>query len=86
MTQARETVPDLDADFDYGRLCGRARFTGTHPRVMAKRIAEKDWEVRPTRSVRHRQDKLGNRVLSFIENRILGFRLGEHRNYVLLPR
>jgi glycosyltransferase involved in cell wall biosynthesis len=84
VTRARETVPDLDADFDYGRLWGRARFTGTHPRVMAKRIAEKNWEVLPTRSARHRQDKLGNAILSFIENRILGVRIGEHRNYVLL--
>ena len=81
--QARETVPDLDADFDYGRLWGRACFSGTHPRVMAKRIAEKDWEVTPTRSSRHRHDKLGNRLLSFVE-RTLGVRIGEHRNYTLL--
>jgi len=76
---------DADADFDYGRLWGRERFTGTHPRVMAPRIAEKNWTVRPTRSVINRHDHLGNAVLSFVENRILGFRLGEHRNYILLP-
>jgi glycosyltransferase involved in cell wall biosynthesis len=84
VAQAKEAVRDLDADFDYGRLWGRACFTEAHPRVMAKRIAEKNWEVRPTRRARHRQDKLGNAILSFIENRVLGFRIGEHRNYILL--
>jgi glycosyltransferase involved in cell wall biosynthesis len=86
VAQAREAVPDLNTDFDYGRLWGRARFGGTHPAVMASRIAEMDWEVRPTRSTRHRQDRLGNALLSFLENRILGFRIGENRNYMLLPR
>ncbi len=82
--EARKGTPDLDAEFDFGRLWGRARFTGTHPRVMARRIAEKNWQIRPTRSSFHRHDKLGNLLLSFIENHILGFRLGEHRNYILL--
>jgi len=81
---AQKWFGDLDRDFDYGRLWGRARFTGTHPQVMAKRIAQLNWEVHPTRSTRHRQDKVGNLILSFIENKILGFRLGEHRNYILV--
>ncbi len=84
LEKAREMRPTLDKDFDYGRLWGRARFTGTHPRVMAQRIAEKDWEVKPTGKSRHRQDQIGNLLLSFIENGILGFRLGEYRNYILL--
>ncbi|MGD0947412.1 MAG: glycosyltransferase [Candidatus Binatia bacterium] len=74
--------PDLGSDFDYGQLHGRARFTGTHPATMRNRIAAMNWEVRPGASV-HRHDQLGIRLLSFIENRILGFRLGEHRNYIL---
>jgi len=82
--EASKWFSNLDADFDYGKLWGRARFTGTHPRVMAKRIAEINWVVKPTRSARHQQDKVGNLILSFIENRILGFRLGEYRNYILL--
>ncbi len=76
--------PDRDREFDYGQLHGRARYTGTHPAVMQGRIAAKDWEVRPGTSV-HRHDALSMRMLSFLENRILGFRLGEHRNYILLP-
>ena len=75
---------DPDADFDFGRMWGRKRFTGTHPKVMAKRIAEMNWEAHPTRSVVNRHDQVGYAILSFIENHILGFRIGEHRNYVLL--
>jgi len=76
--------PDLSRDFDYGRLHGRVRFRGTHPAVMRARIAAMDWQLRPG-ARRERHDTLGIRALSFIENRILGFRLGEHRNYILLP-
>jgi glycosyltransferase involved in cell wall biosynthesis len=82
--QANAWYPDLNREFDFGQLHGRTRFAGTHPAVMRARIAAKDWEVQPGTSVQ-RHDKLGNRVLTFIENRVLGFRLGEHRNYTLLP-
>jgi len=75
---------DPDIEFDFGRMWGRKRFTGTQPKVMAQRIAAKNWQVRPTRSVVNRHDRIGYAVLSFIENRILGFRIGEHRNYILL--
>jgi glycosyltransferase involved in cell wall biosynthesis len=83
---ARRAYGDLDRDFNFGQLHGLERFTGSHPRVMAARIAEMNWEVRPNPAPStKRHDRLGNRILSFIENRILGFRVGEHRNYILLP-
>ncbi|MFQ5666301.1 MAG: glycosyltransferase family 2 protein [Candidatus Binatia bacterium] len=82
--RADKRYPDLDQEFDFGRLHGCARYAGTHPAVMRARIAAKDWAVRHGRSVQ-RHDTLRNRALSFLENRILGFRLGEHRNYILLP-
>jgi glycosyltransferase involved in cell wall biosynthesis len=75
----------LSSDYDFGRLHGLARFHGTHPAVMRARIAAKDWQVRPGRQ-RQRHDRPHIRLLSFLENRILGFRLGEHKNYVLLRR
>jgi hypothetical protein len=76
--------PDLQRPFDYGKLRGRTRFRGTHPAVMRARIAAMDWKIQPgTRLQRH--DRLRIRLLSFLENHLLGFRLGEHRNYVLLP-
>jgi len=82
---ANQRFRDLDAEFDFGQLHGRARFTGTHPAVMRSRIAAKDWEVRAGNNLQ-RHDTLRIRLLSFLENRILGFRLGEHRNYIELPR
>jgi hypothetical protein len=81
---AHAHVPDIDAGYDFGRLHGRAPFTATHPRVMQERIAACDWQVLPTQT-QQRHDRLGMRLLSFVENRLLGFRIGEHHNYVLLP-
>jgi glycosyltransferase involved in cell wall biosynthesis len=75
--------PDKNRAFDFGRLHGRARFAGTHPAVMHARIAAKNWHVQPGRRI-ERHDRLRIRLLSFLENRVLGFRLGEHKNYVLL--
>jgi glycosyltransferase involved in cell wall biosynthesis len=86
LDKARAAYANLDRDFNWGQLHGRARFTGSHPAVMTARIAAKDWEVRPNPGPsRRHHDRPRNRVLSFIENRILGFRVGEHRNYILLP-
>ena len=81
---ARRRVPDVAQGYDFGQLHGRTRFAGTHPAVMRERIAACDWRVDPTATQR-RHDQLGQRALSFVENRVLGFRLAEHRNYVLLP-
>jgi len=81
---ARAYVPDIERDFDFGQLHGRERFTGTHPAVMRERIAAYDWQVVPT-ATRQKHDRLGVRALSWLENRVLGFRIAEHRNYVLLP-
>jgi glycosyltransferase involved in cell wall biosynthesis len=82
--RARDHVPDLQAGYDFGRLHGRARFTGTHPAVMRERIAACDWRVLPT-PTRQRHDRASVRLLSWLENRVLGFRIAEHRNYILLP-
>jgi glycosyltransferase involved in cell wall biosynthesis len=73
-----------DRDFDYGQLHGRRLFRGAHPAVMGARIAARDWQVEATRT-RRKHDQLGQRLLSWLENRVLGFRLAEHRNYILLP-
>jgi len=81
---ARAASPDLNRPFDFGMLRGRRPYDGTHPAVMAERIADYDWAVHPSNNP-HKHDRPAQRVLSFVENRIAGFRLGEHRNYVLLP-
>jgi len=82
--RARARIPDLETGYDFGRLHGRARFTGTHPAVMHERIAACDWQVLPTATAQ-KHDRFAVRALSWVENRVLGFRIAEHRNYVLLP-
>ncbi|MBI3782638.1 MAG: hypothetical protein HY270_04480 [Deltaproteobacteria bacterium] len=76
---------DRDAVFDFGQLHGVRPFRGTHPAVMRERIATKDWTVKPGPFSGLDHDRAAQRALSWIENRVLGFRVGEHRNYVLLP-
>ncbi len=77
----REHAPGA---YDYGQLHGRIRYRGTHPSVMQDRIAQCDWTAEPTETQR-KHDKLDQRALSWLENCILGFRVGERRNYLLIP-
>lgn len=74
--QCRETP------FDYGDLNRIPRFHGTHPAVMRDWIARFDWGDqlnygRPS-TVRHRHDQFKHRLLTCIEQRLLGggIRLG----------
>ncbi|HVN84452.1 MAG TPA: glycosyltransferase [Candidatus Binatia bacterium] len=82
---AQQKVPDADASYDFGLLRGRTRFTGTHPAVMDARIAEKDWTVVPSAESTQRHDLPSQRFFQFVENGVLSFKIGEHRNYILLP-
>ncbi len=77
-----DTHPQDYQYFDYGQPDNLARFTGTHPRVMEKRIAEApQWLGRGV--ARHEHDRLWVRALTWLEANILGFRIGEYRNYIL---
>jgi len=81
----RKHHPDPEAQFEYGSLKNLALFTGTHPRVMAGRIAGKSWSVPVNPSVRHEHNRFRNRVLTYIENKFLGgYRIGEYKNYRLI--
>ncbi|MBI4514611.1 MAG: glycosyltransferase family 2 protein [Deltaproteobacteria bacterium] len=82
---AQDKFPDANQSFDFGLLKGRTRFTATHPAVMAARIAQKNWTVAPSAASTQRHDRLSERLLTFAEQRLLGFKIGEHRNYILLP-
>jgi len=76
--------PDKEAEFQFGSLKHLARFSESHPRVMHQRIANKNWTIQEKPAVRHRHHRLGNRMLSFIENKILHKGIGEYRNYILI--
>ncbi|RKY62437.1 MAG: hypothetical protein DRP95_01550 [Candidatus Latescibacterota bacterium] len=70
--------------FDYGIPDHLRLFTGTHPAVMAERIAQRNWDWIPETPVRHKHDKLWVRFRSWLEENILGNRIGEYKNYDLL--
>lgn len=80
----RKQHPDREAEFAYGSLKHLGRFTGAHPKVMAERIAKKDWEIIENPTVKHRHHRLSNRVFTWIEDNILGFQLGVYKNYILI--
>ncbi len=81
--------------FDYGPLGRLAEFGGTHPAVMAERIARFNWEDQlnynrrddnPARP-RHKHERMKYRLLSRLEQGLLGGRqIGGFKNYILLDR
>jgi hypothetical protein len=81
---------DKTPDFDYGPLDRAARFEGTHPSVMKNWIARFDWKDKLDYSckikiVQHKHDRLKYRLLTFVEQKLLGGReLGGFKNYELL--
>jgi glycosyltransferase involved in cell wall biosynthesis len=79
-----EHHPNKQEPFQYGSLKHLASFTGTHPRVMHQRIASKGWTVQDNPKVKHRHNRLAIRVLSFVENNILGRGIGEYKNYIVI--
>ncbi len=81
-------------DFDYGPLQHLKRFKGTHPAVMKEWIGKFNWqdELQYTGGVpkyrrKHKHEKLKYRLLTWLENRLLGGRtVGGFRNYVWVKR
>lgn len=76
--------------FDYGPLNKLAVFRESHPAVMRERIARMDWknqlDYAGTSPARFNHDRLKYRVLTFLEQKILGGRrIGGFKNYKLLP-
>lgn len=94
-TRVHELYRERPPEFDYGPLNRLARFTGTHPAVMAERIAAFNWgdrldygdrPDRPGRP-RHKHERLKYRMLTFLEQNLLGGKqIGGFRNYELLER
>lgn len=83
-----------DLNFDYGPLNKIKKFKGTHPAVMKGKIEEFNWQdelyysggyPKTRRKLRH--EKLKNKVISWIENNLLGGRtIGGSKNYILLKK
>ncbi len=88
---AQEKFRDAPADFDYGAL-GRLRvYKGSHPAVMGPRISQHDWKdslnMGKRSAVRHKHDRFKYRLLTFLEQKVLGgMQLGGFRNYKLVRK
>jgi hypothetical protein len=77
-TKKRLLATDI---FDYNEFDSLQRFSGTHPQVMKKRIAEKNWEIDMDISKKHFTIK--DRFLYWIEKRT-GVRLFGFKNYRII--
>jgi hypothetical protein len=90
--RAEEYYAKAPEVFDYGPMDRLAVFEGTHPEVMKARIERMDWrdklqaEGRPNPYREpHKHERLKYRLLTFIENHLLGGRrIGTFKNYNLL--
>lgn len=78
--------------FDYGPLNRLSQFEDSHPEVMKERIAKMDWQDKLQQTGRpnpgrlpHKHERIKYRILSFIENKLLGGKtIGGFKNYILL--
>ena len=68
-------------EFDYSNIDSLRQFTGSHPAVMQERIKRKNWSFDYDISCNHYSFK--NRLKRSME-KILGFRIGEYRNYKII--
>jgi hypothetical protein len=78
--------PPPEMPWIYGSLEKVPVFRGTHPLVMAGRIARMDWagelQYHGRSPVLHKHERLKYRLLTFIEQKLLGGRwIGGYRNY-----
>jgi glycosyltransferase involved in cell wall biosynthesis len=70
-------------EFDYGQVDSLELFTGSHPQVMEDRIRRLNWKFDHDLS----QNKLALRErLKRLVSKILGRRVGEYKNYLLLGK
>lgn len=91
--RSEEYFKNQPKEFDYGPLNRVQKFEGTHPRVMQERIKKMDWKDKlryegkvglldPNKA---RHDRLKYRVVTWIEQNLLGGRqLFGYKNYNLL--
>lgn len=76
----KENMPKEET-FDYSQIDNLERFTGTHPKVMEDRIHRLNWSFdhdlsKNTLTIREKLKRLASQLL--------GYRVGEYKNYKLL--
>ncbi len=77
-----ENVP-ADYQFDYGNAERLFRFEGTHPAVMADRVARSNWPFYFDPIELEKKMTFRRKILQKIED-LTGYRVGEYKNYRML--
>ncbi|MFA9198236.1 MAG: glycosyltransferase family 2 protein [Aquirufa sp.] len=77
-----ENVPE-DYQFDYGNAERLFRFEGTHPAVMADRVARSNWPFYFDPVELEKKMTFRRKILQKIED-LTGYRVGEYKNYRML--
>jgi hypothetical protein len=77
-----ENVP-ADYQFDYGNAERLFRFEGSHPAVMADRVARSNWPFYFDPVELEKKMTLRRKILQKIED-LTGYRVGEYKNYRML--
>ncbi len=67
--------------FDYNEFDSLAKFTGTHPDVMKKRIAEMNWKVELDIS---KKKLAGKKLVLYYFEKLTGIRLFDFKNYRII--
>ena len=67
--------------FDYNEFDSLAKFTGTHPDVMKKRIAEMNWKVELDIS---KKKLTGKKLVLYYFEKLTGIRLFDFKNYRII--
>jgi hypothetical protein len=70
--------------FDYGNADRLVKFTGTHPKVMQKRVDSTGWNIDIKETANKKMD-FRRRVLQVLED-LTGWRIGEYKNYTIVDR
>ena len=70
------------SEFDFSVVDSLKKYHGSHPLVMRERIMQKNWEFEHDISIKNLS--LKKRLLYMVE-KLTGWRIGENRNYRLLP-
>jgi hypothetical protein len=79
-----ENLPET-FEFDYKNADRLIHFTGTHPKVMQKRVAATNWNLNIDLKQVHKKMTLRRRLLQKIED-MTGWRASEYRNYKIVKK
>ena len=80
----QKTFADTPKEFDYGDPKYLAKFEETHPEVMTERIKELNWDISKGKYAGNPHEKLFSRIRSYFEDKVIHYRIGEYKNYILL--